>query len=108
MSPNFQHTAESQQNAAKQHPVLKKNSYENFGPLDNYQSLNIENVRSGTYQMLQINNEDKNYHNESLVLNSQKSDKKSKEFTNDTEGIITASNQPVRTLIIHILVCQFG
>lgn len=92
MTPMFQHSLDNQQNAAKQDPNVKDNSCENFAPSGDYQSLDTENARSGTYQMPQINNEGKQNHNETLVRNTQKSDEKNSKYVNepDIEGIVIA------------------
>ena len=92
MTPIFQHSFGNQQNFAKHHPIVKNSSYENFGPSDYYQSLDIENAGSITYQMLQINNKGENHHNETLVLNTEKSDEKNNKYANEPniQGIIIA------------------
>ena len=92
MTPIFQHSFGNQQNFAKHHPIVKNSSYENFGLSDYYQSLDIENAGSGTYQMLQINNKGENHHNETLVLNTEKSDEKNNKYANEPniQGIIIA------------------
>ena len=92
MTPIFQHSFGNQQNFAKHHPIVKNSSYENFGSSDYYQSLDIENAGSGTYQMLQINNKGENHHNETLVLNTEKSDEKNNKYANEPniQGIIIA------------------
>ena len=92
MTPIFQHSFGNQQNFAKHHPIVKNSSYENFGPSDYYQSLDIENAGSGTYQMLQINNKGENHHNETLVLNTEKSDEKNNKYAYEPniQGIIIA------------------
>ena len=92
MTPIFQHSFGNQQNFAKHHPIVKNSSYENFGPSDDYQILDIENAGSGTYQMLQINNKGENHHNETLVLNTEKSDEKNNKYANEPniQGIAIA------------------
>ena len=92
MTPIFQHSFGNQQNAAKHYPIVKNSSYESFGPSDDYQSLDIENAGSITYQMLQINNKGENHHNETLVLNTEKSDEKNNKYANEPniQGIIIA------------------
>ena len=92
MTPIFQHSFGNQQNFAKHHPIVKNSSYENFGSSDYYQSLDIENAGSGTYQMLQINNNGKDHRNETLVLNTEKSDEKNNKCANepDIQGIVIA------------------
>ena len=92
MTPIFQHSFGNQQNSAKHHPIVKNSSYENCGPSDDYQSLDIENGGSGTYQMLQINNKGENHHNETLVLNAEKSDEKNNKYANEPniQGIVIA------------------
>ena len=92
MTPIFQHSFGNQQNSEKHHAIVKNSSYENFGPSDDYQSLDIENGGSGTYQMLQINNKGENHHNETLVLNAEKSDEKNNKYASEPniQGIVIA------------------
>ena len=55
---------------------------------------NQKNEGSCIYQMLQRNNEDKNCHDEILVLNTQKGDEKNTKCANEPEyeGIAITSN----------------
>ena len=55
---------------------------------------NQKNEGSCTYQMFQRNNEDKNCHDEILVLNAQKGDEKNTKCANEPEyeGIVITSS----------------
>ena len=68
----------------------KQHSYENFSVSDDYESLDMENIGTSTYERLQLNNKDMKYYNEIFVLNALKNDKENNTCAKDhgVEGII--------------------
>ena len=53
----------------------KQSSYENFGVSDDYESLDMQNIGTSTYESLQLNIKDSEYYNETFALNIQENDK---------------------------------
>ena len=68
----------------------QQHSYENFGASDDYERLDLENIRTSTYETLQLNNKDMKYNNETFALNPLKNDNENNKCAKDhaVEGII--------------------
>ena len=57
---------------------------------DDYESLDMENIGTSTYERLQLNSKDLKYYNETFELNAEENDKGNKKCTKDhgIEGIM--------------------
>ena len=63
----------------------KQHSYENIGVSDDYESLDMKNIKISTYERVQLKDKDSKYYNETFVLNAEENGKDSNKFTNDHE-----------------------
>ena len=68
----------------------QQHSYEKFCMSDDYESLDMENIGTSTYERLQLSNKDLKYYNETFELNAEENDKDNKKCTkgHGIEGIM--------------------